>query len=152
MFKKIKRLPKQPFIQQFRDTRAVGLAAFGIVAILVTWSGFKAVQTNYDLQKQISNLQQQNTVSQLENNNLALQNKYYETDQYLELQARSQFGLGDAGETELLVPQNVALSHTVNLPQTTQTATSSQTIQRPAYQRNFQDWVDFFLDRKTSAQ
>ena len=70
------------------DARALGLLAFGVVALLVTWSGIKVVQTNYELEKKISVAKQRNSIEQLENENLKLKNQYYESDQYLELAAR----------------------------------------------------------------
>ncbi len=147
MFRKIKNLHKSPFWQQFRDTRAIGLAAFGIIAILVTWSGIKAVQKNYTLQKQISELRQQNEVKKLENENLKLSNQYYETDRFLELAARRQFGKAAPGETVVFVPKSVALSNTADLSKTDETKKSEKAAEKPAYQRNFQKWIDFFLHR-----
>ena len=107
-----------------------------------------AIDANYVLQKQIAELQQQNDLQQLENNNLALQNDYYNSDQYLELSARQNFGLGAPGETELVVPTNVALSYTVPEPKT---STAKPNAQPPTYQRNFQAWVDFFLHRQPAG-
>ena len=127
----------------------VGLLTFGIIAVLVTWSGIKAVQTNYDLQKQISGLEQQNKVNELENKNLELQNQYYNTDQFLELAARRQFGKAAPGETEVLIPKSVALVHSVDLSKQTQTITAKPTTTKPKYQQNFEAWVNFFLHRQT---
>jgi cell division protein FtsB len=148
MFEKLTQYKNHPYVEQFHDIRAVGLAIFGVIVLLVSWSGAKAIQTNYDLQKQISQQQQQNQVQQLENNNLRLQNEYYNTDQYLELQARQNFGLGLPGETELLVPKNVAMAHTVNLA--SQTSQAKASSKQPSYQRNFEDWINFFLHRQSS--
>lgn len=148
MLEKIKQYRNHPYIEQFQDIRAVGMAIFGVIVLLVSWSGAKAIQTNYDLQKQISQLQQENQVQQLENNNLRLQNEYLNTNQYLELAARQNFGLGQPGETELLVPKRVALAHTVNLSnQQSQPRASSK---QPTYQRNFEAWVNFLLHRQGS--
>jgi len=146
MLAKIKNVIKHPLIQQLRDVRALGLIAFGIIALMVTWSGIKALQTNYELQKQISALQQQNDVQQLENNNLKLKNQYLTTDQFLELAARRQFGKAAPGEKVLLVPKAVALKHTVAVPEPQQGGDDS-IISKPAYQRNFEAWIDFFLHR-----
>lgn len=148
MFEKLTQYKNHPYVEQFHDIRAIGLAIFGIIVLLVSWSGAKAIQTNYDLQKQISQLQQENQVQQLENNNLKLQNEYYNTDQYLELQARQNFGLGLPGETELLVPKSVAMAHTVNLAN--QTSQSRASSKQPFYQRNFEAWINFFLHRQSS--
>ncbi len=151
MLEKIKNISQHSYWQQFRDVRAIGLAIFGIIALMVTWSGIKAVQTNYSLQKQISKLQQQNTVSALQVNNLKLQNEYLNTDQFLELTARREFGLAAPGEKVLLVPANVALAHAKDLTATKKVEDSDQTaINKPVYQQNFERWIDFFLHRSTS--
>lgn len=144
MFEKIK---THPYISQFRDVRAIGLAVFGIIALMVTWSGIKAVQTNYSLQKQISKLQQQNEVTQLQNNNQKLQNKYLQTDDYLELAARREFGLAAPGEKVLIVPQNIALAYTKDLSVEKAGTKKHSSEDKPLYQENFQHWIDFFLHR-----
>ena len=137
------------FVRQLRDVRFAGQVLFVIIVLLISWSGVKAIDTNYGLQKQISALQQQNHVQQLEDNNLQLQNEYYNTNQYLELSARQNFGLANPGETELIVPQNVADAYAVQLPATTQ-ATDKPSDKLPAYQRNFENWVNFFLHRQNA--
>ncbi len=148
MFEKIKNYIKHPYFQQFRDLRAVGLAAFGIIALMVTWSGIKAVQTNYGLQKQIAQLEQENQVRQLENNNLKLKNEYYNTDQYLELSARRNFGKAAPGEQVILVPRDVALKYAASLPAVKSQA-QEKSAPKPTYQKNFEAWIDFFFHRQT---
>lgn len=137
------------YILSLRDVRNVGLLVFTVIVLLISWSGVKSIQTNYGLQKQISRLTQENQVSTLENNNLALQNNYYNTPQYLEIAARQNLGLAAPGETELLVPQSVALKHTVQPPSTT--TASSEVPKQPFWQRNFEAWIDFFLHRNTAT-
>lgn len=134
------------YARHLNDVRFLGQVLFGVLILLVSWSGVKAIQTNYNLQKQISALQQQNEVQKLANSNLKLQNQYFNTDQYLELTARQNFSLAAPGEKEVLVPKSVALANTVNVDAVAKKdeATGAQS----AYQRNFQDWVDFFLHRQ----
>jgi cell division protein FtsB len=134
------------YINRLRDMRFAGQALFIVIVLLMSWSGVKAIDTNYSLEKQISTLQQQSAVQKLENNNLQLQNQYYNSNQYLELSARQNFGLAAKGETELIVPQNVALSYTVVEPKAPASKPASQL---PFYARNFQAWVDFFLHRQS---
>src|SRR5690349_5361062 len=100
------------YLSRLRDVHVAGQVVFIVIVLLVSWSGVKSIDTNYSLQKQISQLQQQNTVEQLQNNNQKLQNDYYNSDQYLELSARQNFGLAAPGETELIVPKDIALSYT----------------------------------------
>jgi cell division protein FtsL len=147
---KIKQLAETiyAYVNQLRDIRFAGQVIFIIVVLLVSWSGVKAINTNYSLQKQISTLQQQNTIQDLENNNLKLQNQYYNSNQYLELSARQNFGLAASGETELIVPQNVALSYTVAEPKTPATKPASQSS---FFENNLKAWVNFFLHRQSTA-
>lgn len=134
-------------MQQFKDVRFAGFVVFGILVLLVTWSGVSVIETNYELQKQVSKLRQQNEVSKLENNNLRLQNEYYNSDQYLELTARRQFGKGQPGEKLLLVPESVALKYTVDIPEETRQATATPTLKKPFIQKNIEAWINFFTHR-----
>jgi len=147
MLEKIKNLQDHPYVQQFRDVRFNGFIVFGILVLLVSWSGVSVIETNFDLQKQVSKLEQQNQVSELENNNLKLQNEYYNSNQYLELTARRQFGKGQPGEKLLLVPKNVALNYTVDIPKASKQADATPTLVKPLWQRNLEAWVNFFTHR-----
>lgn len=135
-------------LKKFRDPRKLGLAVFVVIILLVTWSGVKAVEANYKLERQISALQQQNAVQKLKNQNLKLQNNYYNSDQYLKLSARQNLGLGEPGEKLLIVPRNVALSYTKDLPQQNQTKAASN---EPFFVNNFKAWWSFFLGRQADS-
>lgn len=136
-------------VASLKDMRVVGLMVFLVIVLLVSWSGVKAIETNYGLQKEISQLEQENAVKKLANRNLKLQNEYYKTPQYLELSARKDFGLAAAGETVLVVPKHVALAHTVDLPKgvVSHGPVAEDKSKKPAYQRNFDAWMDFLLHR-----
>jgi len=136
-------------INRLNDVRFLGQVIFGVIVLLISWSGVKAIQTNYNLQKQIAALEQQNQVQKLANENLKLQNQYYNTNQYLELSARQNFSLAAPNETEILVPKSVAYANTVDLGAPTTKATSADA--RPAYARNAQAWLDFFLHRPSTT-
>lgn len=135
------------YAKRYNDIRFVGQVVFVVIVLLISWSGIKTIQTNYNLQKQITTLKQQNDLQKLENGNLALNNDYYQSDQYLELAARQNFGLGKPGEKEIVVPAQVALAYTINEPND---PTNNVESKKPTYQRNIQSWVDFFLHRQTN--
>jgi cell division protein FtsB len=146
----IKNLPTDKvtsFLQRLTDVGFLGQVLFVILVLLISWSGIKTIQTNYGLQKQITTLNQKNSLQKLENENLKLKNEYYNSNQYLELAARQNFGLAMAGEKEVIVPEKVALTHTVNLPSTKPIEAKDK---QPAYQRNFEAWVNFFLHRQNT--
>jgi cell division protein FtsB len=136
------------FLNSFRDIRNIVLYIFAVMVLAITWSGIKTVQINYELQKKISVLKQQNDVLQLENQNAALQNQYYQTDQYQELAARQNLGLAGPGEKVMLIPKNVALKYVdqsliIQAPNQATTADN-----RSKYVKNLETWRDFLLGRK----
>ncbi len=132
------------------NLRTLGQLFFLVIVLLISWSGVKAIQSNYELQKQVATLKQQNQVQQLENSNMQLQNNYYNTNQYLELSARQDLGLGSLGETELIVPQNIALATLANLS-SSQNYSSKTTTKLPWFERNIQSWFNFFLHRNNTT-
>ncbi|HSH56117.1 MAG TPA: septum formation initiator family protein [Candidatus Limnocylindrales bacterium] len=139
-------------VDELRDVRTLGLIAFGIIVLLVSWSGVKAIQTNYQLQKQISQLQQENEVQKLKNSNQQLKNEYYKSSQYLELSARQNFGLAAPGEKILIVPKEVALAHVSGVKAVDViSAVEKRADNHPFYQKNWQAWLDFFLHRSPAA-
>lgn len=135
----------QKRVQQLSDSRNVALYIFSIVVLAITWSGVKTLQNNYDLQKKISTLKQQNTVLALQNDTTALQNKYYQTDEYIDLAARQNLGLAAPGEKELLIPKSVAMKY---IDQTLVPASKASTDNRPTFIKNLEAWRDFLLGRK----
>jgi cell division protein FtsB len=146
MLDKIKKLPKTSLAETLSDVRTLGLLAFGVIALLVTWSGVKVVQTNYDLQKQISAMQQENEVRRLENSNIALRNRFLETDQYLELAVRKQFNKALPGEKLLIVPESVAIKNSVEVKSPeTPSVPGNVEDEGPWYERNFNAWIDYIF-------
>lgn len=133
-------------IEPFIDVRVFGLIIFGVIMVLVSWSGLKVLQTNYELEKKISQLSHRNTVQQLENENLKLKNKYLESDQYLELTARRQFNKAAKGEKLYLVPKEAAMSSTANIP-TEKPNTTKSDLPKSKYQENLDDWRNFLFNR-----
>lgn len=144
---------KKTIMQKFQvltDVRALGLLAFGVVALLVTWSGIKVAQTNYELEKKIAVNKQRNAVEQLANENLKLKNTYYESDQYLELAARRQFGKAAPGERLYIVPETVAIAKSVE-PEKPQQQVQAEAEKKPKYQQNFDDWMEFLFSKNQES-
>lgn len=130
------------YIEHLGDIRYSGQLIALILVLLFTWSGIRSIETNYKLQRQISVLNQQNQLQQLENTNINLSNQYLSSNQYLELSARQNLGLADLGEQELLVPSSVALKYIV--PSPIKSIDNNKIKSNP---NNYQLWIDFFLHR-----
>jgi cell division protein FtsB len=152
MLDQIKNYKQRYLGSQLSDIRNLALIAFGIIVILVSWSGVKAIQRNYELQKQIAKIEQENEVKRLQNDNQKLRNQYLETDQYLELAARGQFGLAAPGESVVIVPKAVALAKVADVNIDTGLSAEQVTDTKPSYQRNIEAWLDFFLGRADQPQ
>src|SRR5690606_11096947 len=130
------------------DVRVLGLIVFCVIVLLVSWSGVRVIETNYELQQQIARMEEETKLLELENANKKLENEYYNTDQYLELQARKQFGKAAPGETVLIVPESVALAHSVDLGLENDEVDQAKKAEKPFYQRNFEAWMSFLFRRK----
>lgn len=151
MFAKIQNFLKSKQARQLVDVRNIALYIFGIVVLAIAWSGAKTVQNNYELQKKIATLQQQNNLLWLENNNTYLQNQFYQTNEYLELSARQNLGLAAPGEQVLLIPQNVAMQYVDPALDMTKVNPQNSVDNRPKYAKNLEDWRDFLLGLKSSS-
>jgi len=139
-----------PRRKQLTDARNLGLYIFSIIVLAITWSGVKTVQTNYNLQKQISTLKQQNQVLYLQKKNTSLQNEYYQSNEYLDLTARQDLGLAAPGEQVLIIPKSVAMKYvdpTVGSANTT-ASNASPAVNQSKISKNLEDWRDFLLGRK----
>jgi len=130
------------FIKSLSDLRVVGQVFFALIVLLISWSGVKAIQANYELQKKIVRLEQEVEINKLENENLKLENKYLETNAFLELAARRQFGKAAPGETLYIVPKKVAMAHVVEAKNENN---NQATNKKPQYQQNLEAWSSFFF-------
>lgn len=136
------------FVKRLSDVRFLGQVIFVIIVLLVSWSTSKAIQTNYDLQRDIAQKQKVNDLQKLKNENLKIQNQYLQTDEYLELAARQQLGKAAPGETLIVIPKETAMKYTVASSIKTD-AELQQTVdnEKPFYQKNLEAWGKFFFRR-----
>jgi cell division protein FtsB len=143
----IKRLVKAQ-LKQLRDVRNIAMYLFVLITLAIAWSSVKTIQNNYELQKQISALQQQNQVIDLANQNIQLQNQYYRTNQYLELAARQSLGLAAPGEKIMLIPNAAAMKYVdTSLLHRYLPVEGVKADNRPDYIKNLETWRDFLLGR-----
>lgn len=149
MLNRLKSLNYSEIIRELRDIRTIGLIAFAIIVVLVSYNSVGIIQTNYELQKKIATLTKQVELQELENTNLSLKNEYLNTDHYLELQARKQFSKALPGENVLLVTEEAALNHVKPIKQAADDSTKSgKKSNKPKYQQNFESWMEFFIRRE----
>ncbi|MDR0957067.1 MAG: septum formation initiator family protein [Candidatus Nomurabacteria bacterium] len=113
------------------------LLAATVLALYWAWSTIGALNRNYELEQQLGQAQLETEVLELQNENLKLEQSYYQTDEYLELQSRSLLNKSKEGE------------HLVILPKT-ETAKESETAKTSSDdESNFEKWMDFLFGAKS---
>lgn len=105
-----------------------------VVAVLV-WvvSTIQVLNNNYNLQRQVDNAVLDNQVTELENENLRLEQMYYQTDEYMDLSARSLLGKAAPGE------------HLVILPRVEHGDAATDDGSATVEQSNLDQWLDFLF-------
>ena len=142
MFQKLK---NNSVIKTVADTKNLGLYALAIIALSVTWSSIKIINKNYELEKQIAQLQQQVEVQDQLNKNEKLKNEYYKTDAFLDLASRKYFGKAAPGEKVIVVPRAIAATYVH--PEAEPKEITIKVSTAPKFVQNWQGWIDFFLHR-----
>lgn len=117
------------------------LLAAILMAVVFVWSTMDALQKNYLLQRQVDILHSQVEASRLESDTLQLENTYFASNEYLELQARQQFGKAAPGERMIILPANTVSDNvTADANKPREVVSNS----------NFQAWLNFFFSNKNS--
>ena len=111
------------------------LVGAGIIALVLLVLSVESMQKNYQLQRQVDEGVTENEVQSLENENLRLRQMYYQTDEYLELEARDKLNKAFAGE------------HLVYLPQTDKEVIieTGEAVKPIDTRSNFEKWIEFFF-------
>ncbi|MCL2037435.1 hypothetical protein FWG95_00265 [Candidatus Saccharibacteria bacterium] len=93
---------------------------------------------NYDLQRQVDQARLDNQLIELQNQNLRLEQAYFQTNEFLDLQARALLGKANPGEHLVLLPK-VAVSSEQN---------NNQAATEVPAKSNLNQWVDFLFGRR----
>ena len=106
------------------------------------WGSVNVMQRNYALQAELDSKQQQSQVADLEAQTLQFEQKYYQSDEYKELEVRKRLGLAAPGEHVVLLPKNspaVIKSDEQVSPSTVKLIETSK----------FQQWMNFLFGGNT---
>lgn len=126
---------------QYLTMNNVVLAIAAVIAISWVWASVQAVQRNYQLQREVDDKQRQLALTQLQTDTLAYQQKYYQSHEYLSLEAKRRLGLAESGEKVVVLPPNTAAAIARDK------AASNDTIPAPADDQTppFQQWMNFLF-------
>lgn len=125
---------------KFLDSKTAVTGLFLVVAISLMFNTLKVIQRNYELQQQLDTLADEVALIEVENQNLKFNIQYYETDAYLEVEAKRRFNLAEAGEKVILLPKDG------DLPQEQlRTRVEEQQATQPQYEQNLDKWRAFLF-------
>jgi cell division protein FtsB len=113
------------------------LIAFAIAAGWA-WGSVNVMQRNYGLQHELDSKKQQLQVADLEAQTLQFEKKYYQSDEYKELEARKRLGLATSGEHVVILPPNSQAA----LESDKQTVAPTVAVIKTS---NFQQWINFLF-------
>ena len=101
----------------------------GILGVYLAFSLFGTIRRNYELQREIAQIELDNKALEQSNLELTYQIAYYQTDLYKDKAARAKLGLQAPGESVLILPK-------------TETAAVNDAAKK-AKRSNFAQWIDF---------
>jgi len=107
-----------------------------ILALSWAWSTINVLAKNYDLERQVEQARLDTEIMKLQNENLRLEQTYYQTSEYLELSARKLLNKAQPGE------------HLVILPRTEDKTPATTTATAVIEKSNFEQWTDFLFGHR----
>lgn len=110
-----------------------------VVAASWAWGSIGMMQRNYRLQQEVDSKQRQEQLVSLQVQNAKLEQRYYESLEYQEIEARRRMGLAYAGEKMLILPENTEQARAIDR------ATTARLAQRTAPESNMQQWTNFLF-------
>jgi len=128
MLEKIKKYFTMNNIVMIAAAVLAGSWAIGAIGVL---------NHNYDLQRQVDQAKLDNQIIELQNQNLKLEQAYFQTNEFLELQARALLGKAQPGE------------HLVLLPKSEKTITNNPSATETVDKSNLNQWMEFLFGRRS---
>ena len=117
------------------------IAVAAVVAIGWAWGSIGMMQRNYKLQQEVDAKTRQKQLVELEVQKARFEQRYYQSEEYKELAARTDLRLGQPGESVLILPPNTPeakqLDKEMNKP--------VHEVETEVTPSNFQQWSNFLL-------
>lgn len=117
-----------------------------VIALSLSWNTIKVIERNYSLEQEVSGLEEEIAILELENQNLKFNIEYYATDDFLEVAAKEKFNKKASGERvavfekDQFEPSQTAL--TIESPEPDE--------QAPDFEENLNAWWNFLFHNQAS--
>lgn len=97
------------------------------------------MERNFALQKQVDDKRRELQVTELQRDRFALEQRYYQTDEYRELAARESLGLVMPGESVLILPPNSQAAIDADA------STGPRVVATQITESNLDQWLNFLF-------
>ena len=103
------------------------------------WGSIGMMQRNYDLQKEVDAKARNLKLAELQTQNLAYEQRYYQSSEYQELEVRKRLGLSNPGEHMLILPPNSQQAKDADA------VTTGKPVKTIEPTSDFQQWMNFLF-------
>ena len=114
-----------------------------VLALLIAmgwmWGTVQTLQKNFTYQQQVDTLTENVELEELRNQNLQFQQRYFKSDEFLELSVRQRLGKANPGEKLIIFPDSRAIVD--------EASATTDTLQR-VRPSNLSQWMQFFFGDK----
>lgn len=134
----------QHFLNRYRQYLTIQNGTI-VLAMVISfgwiWGTVETLQRNFAYQQQVDALTQNVELEKIRNDNLRYQQRYYKSEEYLELSARQKLGKANPGEKLIILPDSRSIVDTTPTEAVTETAAIRA--------GNLSQWMQFFFGNKT---
>lgn len=130
------------FLHRYRQHLTIQNGTIALALLIAMgwmWGTVQTLQKNFTYQQQVDTLTQNVELEKLRNENLQFQQRYFKSDEFLELSARQRLGKANPGEKLIILPDSRGITDT-----TDPTGNITQRT-RPS---NLSQWMQFFFGDK----
>lgn len=113
-----------------------------VIALGWMWGTVQTLQKNFTYQQQVDTLTENVELEKLRNQNLEFQQRYYRSDEFLELSARQRLGKANPGEKLIILPDSRGIVDTGGPVAERAPVTKAS---------NFSQWLRFFFGDKSTS-
>lgn len=128
---------KNKTIDKLLSSHSISILGAIFIALTLMVNTIRAIDSNYSLQAEVDKLSEEIAILELENAYLEVENQYYDTDAFIEYEARRRLNKYAEGESRIVLPK-------YEIPAAEQ-GSEPEEDNRPGYQKNLDSWWGFFF-------
>jgi cell division protein FtsB len=124
---------------RFLTMNNIVIAVAFMIGASWAWGSIGMMQRNYDLQKEVDTKTRNLKLAELQTQNLAYEQRYYQSGEYQELEVRKRLGLAAPGESVLILPPNSQQAKSADV------VAVKKSVKLAVPASDFQQWMNFLF-------